>query len=99
LVLVGSRLLLNAREARADSAVMAALSLHAMTRRYRRGFRNDDAAVMADLAVIAQAKLPDEPTPSFFIAAPSGGTWRGAVNRFKDLDGRINLVFGVRTFV
>lgn len=99
LIVVGNRLTLDTTGARSDSAFMATLSLHGLSRRYRRGFANTDLAVMRDLGVLAQCKLPDAPTPNFYVQAPSGGEWRGAVTRFNGLDAAQALVFGVRTFV
>jgi hypothetical protein len=75
------------------------VSLHAAARRFRRGFSKEHAAIMGDLAALAQINLPDAPTPNFVVTTPSGGERRGLVMRFTDMEKKENLVFAARTFV
>lgn len=99
IVIAVLRLTLGAKEVRAETYPLAVVSLHAVSRRYRRGFSNEHAAIMGDLAALAQVEIPDAPTPDFVVTAPSGGEWRGSVMRFADLEKKENIVFAVRTFV
>jgi hypothetical protein len=99
LVIAGMRLTLGAKKVRAETYPLAVVSLHAVSRRYRRGFSNEHAAIMGDLTALAQVEIPDAPTPEFFVTAPSGGEWRGSVMRFADLERKESIVFAVRTFV
>jgi hypothetical protein len=99
LITVGNRIVMNDHGTECNSANMATVSArHALSRRYRRGFDNSDRAVMGDLGVLAEFKLPEEPIPRVSVTARSGGLWCGDVMRFRSFDGVANLVFGVRTF-
>jgi hypothetical protein len=82
---------------RVGRSLLADVGLHALARRYQRGWAADDNAVLLDLAPLGSswastAKAGGE----FRIAAPAGqGEWIGEVTAVKD---RMLPVLMVRTF-
>jgi len=90
LTLVGCRPPLFVHEHR----LLVDVGLHALGRRYQRASR-EDAAVLADLRVLAEAHpsavLSEDRE---FVIVASGGRWRGSITRVKS-DG----VMCARTFV
>jgi hypothetical protein len=83
---------------RIERSLIADIGLHALSRRYQRGWTADDRAVLLDLAPLgsrwaAAVKAGGE----FRVAAPLGqGEWVGAVSAVAD---RPLPVLLVRTFV
>ncbi len=63
-----------------DILSLATVSLHALARRYQRGFSITDAAIMHDLHILAKAHAElgdDAAATEFEVAVPSGGRWVG----------------------
>jgi hypothetical protein len=59
--------------------LIASLSLHALARRYQRGFRTDDAAIMSELKAMALCHADIVETRGDFAVGGSGGNWVGEV--------------------
>ena len=77
IVIAALRLTLGAKEARAETYPLAVVSQNAAARRFRRALK-EHAAIMGDLAALAQINLPDLPTPNFSLSQPRAGE-KGAV--------------------
>jgi hypothetical protein len=75
--------------------LVAAIGLHALARRFERGDRRDDLAVVRDLLPIGQeAPRALEVGGDFEVACCNGGKWAGAVMFCDD-----RPMLAVRTFV
>lgn len=59
--------------------LVASLSLHALGRRYQRGFDTSDVTVLAELKTLALCHGDIVETPGEFAIAGDGGTWVGEV--------------------
>ena len=59
--------------------LVASLSLHALARRYQRGFRTDDETIMAELKALAMLHDDIIQTPGEFSIGGNGGNWVGEV--------------------
>jgi hypothetical protein len=71
---------------------LAAVSLHALARRYQRGWDTSDTAIFADLAVLAHDFRQAVMLPRFAVAV-SGGTWVG-----EPMNAGESTVLAVRTY-
>jgi hypothetical protein len=58
-------------------------SLHALGRRFSRGFDCSEVAVIADLAALADAAIDEKPGRLFSVPRPDG-RWAGHVTQFRD---------------
>ena len=84
-----------------EPVTRATCSLHALGRRYGRGYGRADAAVMADLAslvTVADALIGAGPGP-FRVVAPCGGCWTGQVGMLRAPGDPDTLAVMVRTFL
>src|SRR5665647_1627305 len=97
-MLIGAQMRLSASEFSFTNAPLATISLHALARRYQRGFNNSDAAISTDLHALSR------PPPGlldnfgdFYIATESG-FWVGPVVEIEDRGGPARILVA-RTFV
>jgi hypothetical protein len=59
--------------------LIASLSLHALARRFQRGFRTDDESILSELRSMALCHADIVETPGQFAIAGDGGTWVGEI--------------------
>lgn len=59
--------------------LIASLSLHALARRYQRGFDTSDAMILSELKALAMCHADVVQTPGDFAIGGSGGNWVGEV--------------------
>jgi hypothetical protein len=71
---------------------LASVSLHALARRYQRGWDTSDTAIFAELAVLAHDFRQAVALPRFAVAVP-GGAWVG-----EPMNAGESMVLAVRTF-
>jgi hypothetical protein len=78
--------------------LIADVGLHALSRRFQRGWTADDRSVLIDLAPLGTGwARAIKAGPEFRIAAPLGqGSWLGTVSEVADRPLKVLLV---RTFV
>ena len=85
-----------------DILSLATVSLHALARRYQRGFAITDAAIMHDLHMLAKAHagLAGGAATEFEVAVPSGGRWVGNLLDVTNTKGgnSIDCVAAARTY-
>jgi hypothetical protein len=70
------RLSLAPRTVESRTSSIALIGLHALGRRYQRGFANDDAAIMADFLTLAMNYGKLRMMQKFFLPV-GGGSWAG----------------------
>jgi hypothetical protein len=83
------------------TATIASLGLHGLARRFQRGFDISDQAVLHDLGLLATAArglIKEAPGSEFTVPTPSGGSWRGSVGPFCNLQKIVAPAANVRTF-
>jgi hypothetical protein len=82
---------------RAETSLIADIGLHALARRYQRGWSADDGSVLIDLTPLGYGWARTvKAGGTFRVAAPLGqGEWIGAVS---EVEGRDLAVLMVRTF-
>ena len=76
------------------------VSLHSLARRYQRGREADDAVIMRDMNVAANADLPvlaDGGGAVKVTTYEDGGRWRGRLGMIEDGNGRTHRIIAVRT--
>jgi hypothetical protein len=78
---------------------LAVVSLHALARRFQRGIDNSDAAILADLRVIADVAAEIAVTHGAFEIAVPGGRWGGYIVEMPDENGPHTRVLSIRTFL
>jgi hypothetical protein len=76
------------------AAMLAVLGLHALARRYQRGYENTDDSVLRDLAPIGREFVAAAATFGEFKIPAGGGRWIGAVANSNG-----SPVLAVRTFI
>lgn len=76
------------------AAMLAVIGLHALARRYQRGYEHTDDAVLRDLAPIGREFVTAVSTFGEFRIAAGGGFWIGAVANSNG-----SPVLCVRTFI
>jgi hypothetical protein len=59
--------------------LVASLSLHALARRYQRGFNTSDETILLELKALAMCHADVVQTPGDFAIGGSGGNWVGAI--------------------
>jgi hypothetical protein len=79
---------------------IAGLGIHAIARRYQRGWDNTDAAIQADIAELPlhAARLDDVDSQTFSIPCLSG-VWVGAIEVIRISSGPDQRVLNVRSFL
>jgi hypothetical protein len=92
IILLG--LIVAPRQLSLGSPTLAYVSLHALGRRFQRGWATGDAAVLADLSVLAAAP----PGDGEFSVQVAGGAWVGMAGPVR-LDGREERTLVVRSFL
>jgi hypothetical protein len=76
-----------------------ALGIHAIGRRYRRGFDNTDRAIQADISELTLNffRLPGAESQTFAVRCPSG-QWVGAIEAASLSGGPDQRLLNVRSF-
>jgi hypothetical protein len=79
---------------------IAALGIHALARRYQRGFDNTDHAIKTDIAELAlnTSRLLGAESQTFAISCPSG-QWVGAIETASLSSGHDQRLLNVRSFL
>jgi hypothetical protein len=79
---------------------ISALGIHALARRYQRGFDNTDHAIRTDIAELAlnTSRLIGAESETFAIACPSG-QWVGAIETASLSGGHDQRLLNVRSFL
>jgi hypothetical protein len=91
------RLVADSHGAHPTSSQICAFSQHALARRFQRGRGTDDAAILRDMALVADIDVASPPEGSAIniVTDADGGEWRGKLAR---LDGDRRII-AVRTWV
>jgi hypothetical protein len=91
-------LTVSIEEFRFETIIAASVPLHALARRFQRGWDNSDTAIRADLHALAE---PCEGTLAaggeFAVPIAHGGKWVGVVTEIKDRGDTVRVLV-VRTF-
>jgi hypothetical protein len=98
LVIAKTTLLASFERFRFDQVPVATLPLHALARRYQRGWDNSDAAICADLRALAAPHPDTLAAGEDFNVAVADGVWVGNVTRIQYC-GEPLLILAVRSFV
>jgi hypothetical protein len=86
----------------ATHATLAAISLHALARRYQRARDTSDAALLHDLRVLAEhqdALLTGGEEATFRVSCPGGGTWVGVIKSLQLSPNDETLTLLARTYL
>ena len=86
-----------------DILSLATVSLHALARRYQRGFAITDAAIMHDLHMLAKAHAElgsADAATEFEVVVPGGGRWVGNLIDVTNTNGgnSVDCVAAARTY-
>jgi hypothetical protein len=97
LVIAQTTLLVSDAKIRCDQVPVAALPLHALARRYQRGWDNSDVAICADLRALAAPITGTLAAGEDFNIAVADGAWVGNVSEIQYY-GEPLLIRAVRSF-
>ena len=93
-----SALVVSAGNFTFTNPLAAAVSLHALARRYQRARDNSDAAIRADLAALVRSVDEVEQANSDFAVPTADGQWIGEATDTDDR-GKVKTILAARTFI
>ena len=96
--IMGIELMASQERFRLDFWALGNVSLHALARRFQRGFDNSRATIFADLTTIARNSVSRNEVNQFRIPC-SGGAWIGAAETVIVGSSPPKVILSVRTFI